>query len=74
MKLRTYLEQATTCGASDIFITVGFPVSAKINGELTPLTDSPLSHDEARELVHSVMEERYIHELNETRESIFCKA
>ena len=51
---------------------MGFPVSAKINGELTPLTDSPLSHDEARELVHSVMEERYIRELNETRESNFA--
>ena len=72
MKLQGYFEKATELGASDIFITVGFPVSAKIDGQLTPLGDEPLSQFQAKELVQSVMEERYIRELNELKESNFA--
>lgn len=70
--LTPYLEQATTQGASDIFITSGFPVSAKINGKLTPLNDTGLSADEAKALVHSIMEPRYIEELNTHKEANFA--
>jgi twitching motility protein PilU len=44
-------------GASDLFITVGMPVSAKINGRMTPLTAMNLSEQEALQLVHYTMNE-----------------
>lgn len=72
MRLQSYLQLATERSASDIFITAGFPVSAKINGELTALDDQILSSFQAKELVHSIMEERYIRELNERKESNFA--
>ncbi|AWL12873.1 uncharacterized protein HMF8227_02421 [Saliniradius amylolyticus] len=72
MQLAPYLKTATDKDASDIFITVGFPVSAKINGELTSLGGDKLSKDDAQALVHSVMEERYIKELDETKECNFA--
>ena len=70
--LTDYLQQATEQGASDIFITTGFPVSAKINGQLTPLDDHTLSPEDAKSLVHSVMEQRYIDELDTTKEANFA--
>jgi len=41
--------------ASDLFITVGMPASAKINGQLSPLTAMPLSEADALDLVHQAM-------------------
>ena len=70
--LTDYLRQATEQGASDIFITTGFPVSAKINGQLTHMDDRKLSPDDAKALVHSVMEARYIEELEQTKEANFA--
>ncbi|MCG7657743.1 PilT/PilU family type 4a pilus ATPase [Wielerella bovis] len=42
-------------GASDIFISAGFPPSFKINGELTPMPLKPLSQQDTQILVHSTM-------------------
>jgi len=67
-----FLRQATDLGASDIFVTAGFPVSAKINGELTSLSEDKLSAFQAKELVHSVMEARYIEELTTQKEANFA--
>ncbi len=67
-----FLRQATDKGASDVFITAGFPISAKINGELTSLGGDKLSAFQAKELVHSIMESRYIEELNSLKEANFA--
>ena len=42
-------------GASDIFISAGFPPSFKINGELTPVPLKPLTQQDTQILVHSTM-------------------
>lgn len=70
--LTDYLRQATEQGASDIFVTAGFPVSAKINGDLVAIAETPLSQFQAKELVHSIMEPRYIEELNVQKEANFA--
>lgn len=44
--------------ASDLFITVGVPPSIKLNGVMTPVTKNPLSAEQTRELVLSVMNEK----------------
>ncbi len=41
--------------ASDIFISVGFPPSFKINGELTPVPLKPLTPQDTQSLVYSTM-------------------
>ncbi|MBU2880965.1 PilT/PilU family type 4a pilus ATPase [Psychrosphaera sp. B3R10] len=60
--------------ASDLFITVGLPISAKINGELTPLESEPLSKDEAQELVFSCMSSKQQTEFETTKECNFAVA
>ncbi len=55
MTLDQCLSDMVAHEASDLFVTVGLPVSAKINGKLTPLTSMNLSQQEALELVHQAM-------------------
>ncbi|EIC13283.1 PilT/PilU family type 4a pilus ATPase [Kingella kingae] len=54
-------------GASDIFISAGFPPSFKINGELTPVPLKPLTQQDTQILVYSTMSPdqraRFDHEL-----------
>ncbi len=72
--LDTFLEQMVSQSASDLFITAGFPVSAKINGKLTPLTDMALSEEEALSLVHESMNEKQQNEFHNSRECNFAIA
>ena len=41
--------------ASDLFITAGVPPSMKVNGKLSPITQSPLTPQQSRDLVLNVM-------------------
>jgi twitching motility protein PilU len=56
--LHQCLQDMVAHEASDLFITSGMPVSAKINGRMTPLTAMNLSESEALELVHDSMNEK----------------
>ena len=58
MRFHNLLEKMVQEDASDLFVTAKLPVSAKINGELTPIDDHPLSADDALDLVHSAMNEK----------------
>jgi len=51
----TILKAAVKHDASDIYITAGRPASLKVNGRLATLSQTPLSDDEARDLVLSTM-------------------
>lgn len=59
-------------GASDLFITAGVPPSVKLNGKVVPVTTSPLSPEQTRETVLSVMNERQRKEFIETKELNFA--
>ncbi|MGI1679330.1 MAG: PilT/PilU family type 4a pilus ATPase [Cellvibrionaceae bacterium] len=59
-------------GASDLFITAGVPPSMKIHGKILPVTTSPLSPEQARESVLSVMNERQRAEFIESKELNFA--
>ena len=41
--------------ASDLFITAGMPPSIKVNGKISPITQNPLTPQQARDLVVNVM-------------------
>lgn len=60
--------------ASDLFITVGLPISAKINGELTPLESEPLTQDQAKDLVYSCMSPKQRNEFETLKECNFAVA
>ncbi len=72
--LDSFLEKMVETSASDLFITAGFPVSAKVNGKMTPFSDLPLSEDEALELVHEAMDEGQQNTFHSSKECNFAIA
>ncbi|MEW9797189.1 PilT/PilU family type 4a pilus ATPase [Alteromonas sp. CYL-A6] len=72
--LDNFLQMMVERSASDLFVTAGFPVSAKINGTLTPLTDERLNDEGALSLVHEAMNNDQMHQFHETRECNFAIA
>jgi twitching motility protein PilU len=57
MNIQLLLERVVQEGASDGFISAGAPPSIKVDGKIFPITDAPVSEEEARELVLSTMRE-----------------
>ncbi|PID45413.1 MAG: type IV pili twitching motility protein PilT [Proteobacteria bacterium] len=65
--MRNLLKQK----GSDLFVTAGAPPSAKINGAMKPLSDRPLSEDQARMLVRSIMNDKQMRNFEEHMEGNF---
>lgn len=59
---------------SDLFITTGFPPAMKIKGVMTPLSDHPLSANDAQALTQCVMNDKQLKEFEETKECNFAIA
>ncbi|MBF7071998.1 PilT/PilU family type 4a pilus ATPase [Glaciecola sp. MH2013] len=74
MGLHECLRDMVAHEASDLFVTVGMPVSAKINGRMTPLTAMNLTESEALELVHDAMNEKQKIAFAEEKECNFAIA
>lgn len=74
MNLEQCLEDMVAHQASDLFVTVGLPVSAKINGKLTPLTTMSLSESQALDLVHQAMTDKQKLAFDEDKECNFAIA
>ncbi|RCU45652.1 MULTISPECIES: PilT/PilU family type 4a pilus ATPase [Corallincola] len=72
MLLNQLLTRMSNEKASDLFITVGFPPSAKIDGEMTPLAETPLSKERALEIVESAMTEKQKQQFHDERECNFA--
>lgn len=72
MSLNTILEKAVEKDASDVFIAANAPVSAKIQGEITPLTSQVLTEEQSRQLVTSLMEEKDKKQFEEELEANFA--
>lgn len=58
--------------ASDLFITAGMAPSMKVNGTLSPVNDSPLTPQQSRDLVLSVMTPPQREEFEKTHECNFA--
>jgi twitching motility protein PilU len=58
MEFEKLLRLLVEKGASDLFITAGVPPSMKVNGKLVPITKTPMSPEQTRETVFSVMNEQ----------------
>lgn len=72
MELLDYLQSMVDQGASDLFVTAGMPVAAKVNGELVPIADQPLSEDDSYQLVASAMTEKQKQEYVVSKECNFA--
>ena len=59
---------------SDLFITAGFPPAVKIDGEVRPQTDKPLTPEHSAVLVRSIMNDRQTREFDATKEANFAIA
>src|SRR3990167_7032573 len=57
---------------SDLFITAGVPPSMKVNGKIMPITKTPMSPEQTRETVHSVMNEAQRRDFAENHECNFA--
>jgi twitching motility protein PilU len=58
--------------ASDLFITAGVPPSMKVQGRIAPITQSPLSVQQARDMVLNVMTPSQREEFEKTHECQFA--
>ena len=58
--------------ASDLFITAGMPPSMKVNGRIAPITQSPLSPQQSRDMVLNVMTPSQREEFEKTHECNFA--
>jgi twitching motility protein PilU len=72
MNFHQLLEKMVSAGASDMFVTAKLAVSAKINGELHPITDHILSAEESLGLVHNAMNEKQVRQFDEEKECNFA--
>ncbi|MDO6617587.1 MULTISPECIES: PilT/PilU family type 4a pilus ATPase [unclassified Shewanella] len=74
MDVHPFLKVMVDRKASDLFITAGFPPSAKIDGELRPLSDNSFNPEQSLEFVESLMTEVQKKEFHESRECNFAFA
>ena len=58
--------------SSDLFISAGLPPSAKINGELTPLTEQKLSDNAALAIVKEALGDKHLNEFMQEKEANFA--
>src|SRR6187455_697492 len=58
--------------ASDLFITAGIPPSIKVNGRVAPITQTPLTPQQSRDMVLNVMTPSQREEFEKTHECQFA--
>ena len=74
MQLDDFLEKMVGMRASDMFVTAGMPVAAKINGEMTPIDETPLTDATSLKLVLSAMNDKQQQEFMTSKECNFAIA
>ena len=74
MELIQLLQKMVDAKASDMFVTAGMPVAAKINGELLPIDETPLSGEDSLAIVLAAMNEKQKNEFLRVKECNFAVA
>lgn len=69
--VHSLLHNVLKVKGSDLFVTAGAPPSVKINGLMKPLSNQPLSEDQARMLVRSIMNDKQMRNFEEYMEGNF---
>lgn len=68
MEFKDFLKLMVIKDGSDLFFTTGAPPSMKIFGKLTPLTQTPLTPNQVKEMAYAVMNEEQIQKFEEKPE------
>jgi twitching motility protein PilU len=68
-QLLTLMKQK---GASDLFITAGFPPAIKLDGHMTPVMDKPLPAEASAIIIRSLMNDRQIKDFEANNECNFA--
>jgi twitching motility protein PilU len=68
------LQYMVSQGGSDLFLTVDFPPAIKLDGQLTKVTDQPLTGEQTRVLARAIMSEQQAAEFERTKECNFAVA
>jgi twitching motility protein PilU len=68
-QLLTLMKQK---GGSDLFITAGFAPAIKLDGQVTPVMDKPLTVENAAMLMRALMNDRQVKEFEATNECNFA--
>ena len=58
--------------ASDLFITTGFPPAMKVDGQMTPVMDKPLTTENAAMIVRAIMNDRQLKDYEAKNECNFA--
>ncbi|NKF50047.1 PilT/PilU family type 4a pilus ATPase [Shewanella sp. WXL01] len=74
MDVTPFLKVMVEKKASDLFITAGFPPSAKIDGELRALSEHSFNSEQSLDFVESLMTEAQKQEFKDTSECNFAFA
>ena len=72
--MQDLLRRVVERKGSDLFITAGFPPAIKIDGEIRPQSEKPLSAEQAATMVRAIMNDRQTREFDATKESNFAIA
>ena len=72
--IQTLLATMKQRNGSDLFISAGFPPAAKLDGQLTPLADKPLTTEDSAALMRAMMNDRQLKEFEATNECNFAIA
>lgn len=72
MKINDVLQIMVEKQASDLFVTSGFAISCKVNGQLTPIDEHILTQHDALNLVHQSMSEAQKQEFETQKECNFA--
>ncbi len=72
--LTVLLERLSAEGGSDLFITSGFPPAIKKDGQISPLMERALTHEQSALIVRSIMNDRQAREFDEFKECQFAIA
>ncbi|MDO6683588.1 MULTISPECIES: PilT/PilU family type 4a pilus ATPase [unclassified Oceanobacter] len=72
MSMDKFLRLMVDKGASDLFITAGVAPSMKVNGQILPLSKSPLAAEQTRDIVLGLMNSKQQDEFESTKELNFA--
>lgn len=70
--MQDLLRAMVAKGGSDLFITAGFPPAMKIDGEIRPISDKPLSAQQSSTIVRSIMNDKQTKAYDATKECNFA--
>ncbi|MBT5230056.1 MAG: PilT/PilU family type 4a pilus ATPase [Methylococcales bacterium] len=72
MEFNSLLKLMVSKGASDLFITTGIAPSMKVNGRMMPVSKTPLTMTQSRDLVFGIMTSQQKEEFERTKECNFA--